>query len=130
MGKKKLLLVIKALNDQETRLIGLKPKDTIKMKSVKQNPAAPAHRPVGKREKKIAENARVRYLYAPGEADNDTRRRATDPIWSIKTFSIKNVMIVENQPVLYYLENGPTRSFVREKLQVVPIYSELPPILF
>ena len=36
------------------------------MKSVKQNPAAPAHRLVGKREreKKITGNARVRYLYA------------------------------------------------------------------
>ena len=44
------------------------------MKSVKQNPAAPAHRPVGKREKKIAGNSQVRYMYAPGEAENDTRR--------------------------------------------------------
>ena len=115
MGKN-LPLVIKALNDQETRLIGLKPKDAIKMKSVKQNPA---HLLVGKREKKIVGNARVRYLYAPGEAENDTRRRATDPIWSIKTFSIKNIMVVENQPVLYFLENGPTRSFVREELQII-----------
>ena len=73
---KKLPLVIKALNDQETRLIGLKPKDAIQIKLVKQNPAAPAHRLVGKREKKIAGNARVRYLYAPREAENDTRRRA------------------------------------------------------
>ena len=40
------------------------------------------------------------------------------------------VMIVENQPVLYYLENGPTRSFVREELQVVPINSGLPPKIF
>ena len=73
------------------------------------------------------ENARVKYLYSPEEAENDTRRRATDPIWSIKTYYIKNVMITENQPVLYYLENGPTRSFVREELQVVPIDTELLP---
>ena len=81
------------------------------------NPAAPAHRPVGKREKKITGDAIVRYLYAPGEAENYTRRRATDPIWYIKTYVIKNVMVVENQPVLYYLEKGPTRSFVREELR-------------
>ena len=60
---------------------------------------------VGKREKKIAGNARVSYLYAPGEAENDTKRLATDPTWSIKTYYIKQVMITENQPVLYYLEN-------------------------
>ena len=30
----------------------LKPKDAIKIKSVDQNPAAPAHRPVGKMERK------------------------------------------------------------------------------
>ena len=35
-------------------------------------------------------------------------------------------MITENQPVLYFLENGPTRSFVKE-LQVVPNDTELPP---
>ena len=39
-------------------------------------------------------------------------------------------MVVENQPVLYYLENGPTRSFVREELQVVPNDSELPPKIY
>ena len=61
----KLPRVIEALNDKETRLIRLKPKDTIKMRSVKQNPAAPAHRLVGKREKKIAGNPKVIYLYHP-----------------------------------------------------------------
>ena len=50
------------------------------MRWVKQNPAAPAHRLIGKREKKIAENPQVRYIQAPGEAENDTHRRATDPI--------------------------------------------------
>ena len=84
---KKLQRVIEALNNKETKLIGLKPKDAIKMRSVKQNPAAPAHRLVEKREKKIAGDAKVRYLYAPGEIENDSKRRATDPIWSIKTIS-------------------------------------------
>ena len=94
---KKLPRIIKVLNDGETRLIGLKPKDAIKAKSVKQNPAAPAHRLGEKRENKIAGEA-------PGDTENDTRRWATDPIWSIKSYIIKNVIVVENQPVLYYLE--------------------------
>ena len=36
-------------------------------------------------------------------------------------------MISEGQPVLYYLYDGPKRSFVREELQVVPEDTELPP---
>ena len=62
----KLPLVLKALNDQETRLIGVKPKDAIKMKSVKQNPAAPAHRPIGKMEKKSRETREL-ITGKPGE---------------------------------------------------------------
>ena len=37
------------------------------------------------------------------------------------------MMITENQPVLYYLEGGPTRSVVREELQIVPNNTELAP---
>ena len=74
-------------------------KVTASHRSVKPNPAGPAHRLVGKREKKIVKNARIRYLYIPGEAENDTRRRTTDPICSIKTYYIKNNLVVENHPV-------------------------------
>ena len=36
-------------------------------------------------------------------------------------------MISEGKQVLYYLYDGPKRSFVREELQVVPEDTELPP---
>ena len=36
-------------------------------------------------------------------------------------------MISEGKQVLYYLYDGPKRSFVREELQVVPEDAELPP---
>ena len=77
---KELPRVIKALNNEETRLIGLKLKDAIEMRLVEQSTASPARRPVGKKEKKIVGNTEVRYLYAPGEAANNTCRRATDPL--------------------------------------------------
>ena len=121
--------VIEALNDETTRLIGLKPKDAIKIKSVKQSPATSYKRPVGSKEKQLEVGSLVRYLYAPGEAEADTHRRATDPIWSIKTYTIKNSMMTSKQPVLYWIENGPKRSFVREELQIVPSYVALPPKL-
>ena len=121
---KKLPEVIKALNNEKTRLIDLKPKDAIKMKLVQQMPSAPQLKGP---EKIIPDNSTVRYLYAPGEAENDTRRRATDPIWSIKGYTIKNSTVNSGQPNLYYLNNGPQRSFVREELQIIPSDTELPP---
>ena len=75
----------------------------------------------------IPANSTVRYLYAPGEAENDTRRRATDPIWSIKGYTIKNSTVNSGQPNLYYLNNGPQRSFVIEELQIIPSDTELSP---
>ena len=56
------------------------------MRSVKQNPAAPTHRLLGKREKTIAGNGRVRYLYAPGEAENDTDVVPRTPCGLLKLF--------------------------------------------
>ena len=61
---------------------------------------------------------KVRYLYEPSEAEGDSRRRATDPIWSTKIYSIK--CIVPGNPMIYYLWDGPQRAFVKQELQVVP----------
>ena len=93
MGNR-LPLVIKALNDRETRLIGIKTKGCYKNEIRRAESSRARSSSGGKEGAKIAGNARVRYLYAPAEAENDTRRRATDPIWFIKTCSIKNVMVV------------------------------------
>ena len=70
---------------------------------------------------------KVRYLLFPGELEGGEKRRVTDPIWSIKVYDISKSMITPNQPVLYYLTDGPRRGFVREELQVVPYDTELPP---
>ena len=67
----------------------------------------------------------VRYLYQPGELEGG-RRRATDPIWSLKVYEIEKIMIKPNAPVLYFLFDGPKRRFVREELLVVPPDTQLP----
>ena len=129
---KRLPDVVKALNSEETRLINSIPKAAIKMKMVNQSPSLPPQkgRKVGYEEEIIPATALVRYLYAPGEAENDSRKRATDPIWSLKTFHIRTYTVRENQPVQYYLDcqekDCPKRSFVREELQIVPFDTELP----
>ena len=98
-------------------LIGKKPTEAIKEKAVYSKPSTPCLRPVGKNEKKLPSGVSVRYLYQPGELEGG-RRRATDPIWSLKAFNIERSITKPNEPVLYYLRDGPKRGFVREELLV------------
>ena len=72
-------------------------------------------------------SVKVRYLLFPGELEGGEKRRATDPIWSIKVYDISKSMITPNQPVLYYLTDGPRRGFVREELQVIPYDTQVTP---
>ena len=69
----------------------------------------------------------MRYLYQPGELEGGVKN-ATDPIWSLKVYNIERAIIKPNQLVLYYLNDGPKRGFVREQSLVVPPNTELPPV--
>ncbi|KAL9959463.1 hypothetical protein ACROYT_G032789 [Oculina patagonica] len=124
---KRLPEVIAALNDEVTRLTGKKPSEAIKLKAVAAKPSTPYLRPVGKSEKKLPSSVNVRYLYQPGELEGGGKR-ATDPIWSLKVFSLERAVMKPNEPVLYYLQDGPKRGLVREELLVVPPDTSLPPV--
>lgn len=113
---KRLPEVVKALNNEYTRLIGRKPAEAIKSSNVKRIGYNYNHK---RNKKKFTHNSLVRYLYSPGELEGGTVRRATDPIWSLTTHKIASMMQKRNQPTVYFLENGPQRSFVEEELQVV-----------
>ena len=119
--------VIESLNNDVTRLTGKKPRIAIKLLSVAAKPSAPAKLPVGLQEKKLPTNALVRYLYQPGELEKDSRKRATDPIWSVSIDKIDRSVTENDEPVLYYLFDAPPRGFVHEELQVVPDDTEMPP---
>jgi len=67
-------------------------------------------------------------LCQPGELEGGTKR-ATDPIWSLKVYKLERAVTKPNEPVIYYLFDGPKRGFVREELLVVPPYTQLPPVL-
>ena len=123
---KRLPEVVLALNNEVTSLIGKKPAVAIKERSVYARPSTPYSRPVGKREKILPSLVQVRYLYQPGELERGVKR-ATDPIWSLKVYSIERSFSKPDQPVLYYLRDGPKRGFVREELLVVPPNTQLPP---
>ena len=112
--------VVSALNNEKTRLIGMKPIDAIKETLVKQG-----SQPVKEYEGKLLDvGTKVRYLYEPGELEGqqyggERRKRSTDPIWSVGVYKIKDRYVQKRQPTLYYLDGGPKRSFVFEELQPI-----------
>ena len=123
----RLPAVISALNNEETRLIGKKPSEAIKAKTVAQEPSSVVPgRLVGLKEVKLPSGVGVRYLYQPGELEGG-RRRATDPVWSLEVYRLGRSVTKTGEPVLYYLADGPQRGFVREELLVVPPDTQLPP---
>ena len=124
---KRLPAVVSALNGEVTRLTGKKPLDAIKRKSVTQKPSSTVPgRPVGLQEQKVPSGVGVRYLYQPGELEGG-RRRATDPVWSLQVYRLGRTVAKTGSPVVYYLDSGPRRGFVREELLVVPPDTQMPP---
>ena len=123
---KRLPEVVAALNNEVTSLTGKKPAEAIKEKAVAAKPRQLTRDLLAKREKKLPSLVNVRYLYQPGELEGGVKR-ATDPIWSLKVHSIERSVTKPNEPVLYYLRDGPKRGFVREELLVIPPNTELPP---
>ena len=123
---KRLPEVVAALNNEVTSLTGKKPAVAIKEKAVSAKPSTKYTRPVGVNEKKLPSLVNVRYLYQPGELEGGGKR-ATDPIWSLKVYRIERSVTKPNEPVIYYLHDGPKWSFVHEELLVVPPNTVLPP---
>jgi hypothetical protein len=62
---------------------------------------------VGNNEVCLPADSLVRYLL--DSSDYKGRRCATDPIWSTKIFSIESITVVNGQPVIYRLSNGPKK---------------------
>ena len=122
---KRLPEVVFALNNEVTKLTGKKPAQAIKEKAVSSKPSTPYSRPIGVNEKKLPPRVNVRYLYQSGELEGGGRR-ATYPIWCLKVYNIERMVTKPDEPVVYYLFDGPKRGFVREELMVVPPYAQLP----
>ena len=67
------------------------------------------------------------YLLHPGEEHDNQHRRATDRIWSKKTYRFSKMMEDSGNQVIYYFSDGPERAFVSEELMLIPEDTELPP---
>ena len=113
--------VVNALNNEKTRLIGMKPVDAIKKTLVEQGFSQPVRE---YEEKLLNVGTKVRYLYEPGELEGyqfkgERRKRPTNPIWSVNVCKIKDRYVQKHQPTLYYLDGGPKRYFIFEELQPI-----------
>ena len=119
---KHLYELVDELNDTETEMIGMKPKDAIRLNEVplvKQENYPP--------EEILPEDGLYRYLLQPGEEHDDQRRRATDRIWSKETYRLREIAENPGNLMMYYLLNRPERAFVSEELMLIPEDTELPP---
>ena len=127
---KHLYGLVDELNDTETEMIGMKPKDAIKLGEVplvaqESNPP----------EEVLPEDGLYRYLLQPGEEHDDQRCRATDRIWSKETYRLREIAENPGNRVMYYLLDrpdstlapAPQRAFVSEELMQIPEDTELPP---
>ena len=75
----------------------------------------------------MPEDGLYRYLLQPGEEHDDQQCRATDRIWSKKTYRLREIIEDTGNRVMYYLLDGPERAFVSEKLMLFPEDTELSP---
>ena len=116
-----------AMKSEVTRLTGKKPSDAIKAKTMAQKPSSVVpDRPVSHKEQRLPSGVGVRYLYQPSELEGG-RRRATNPVWSLTVHRLGRSVTKPGEPVLYYLQDGLPRGFVREELLVVSPDTQLPP---
>ena len=119
---KHLYGLVDELNDTTTEMIGMKPKDAIKLKQVPL-----VNREVYPPEEVLPEDGLYRYLLQPGEEHDDQWCRATDRIWSKGTYRLTEIAENPGNRVIYYLLNGPERALVSEELMLIPEDTELPP---
>ena len=119
---KHLYGLVDELNDMETEMIGMKPKDAIVLDQVPL-----VNREAYPPEEVLPEDGLYQYLLQPGEEPNDQRHRATDRVWSKGTYRLREIVENHGNRAMYYLADEPDGAFVSEELMLIPEDTELPP---
>ena len=117
---KNLNKIVNKMNNTESLMIGMKPKDGIKQGTIPLDKTYPE-------ETVLPEDGLYRFLYQPGEQYGDQKKRATDLIWSKNTYRLDRIVQEPGNRILYYLQDGPDRAFVREELMHVSEDTQVPP---
>ena len=99
---KHLYGLIDVLNNMENEMIGMKPKDAIKLNEVPlvNEESYPS-------EEVLPEDGLYQYLLQSGEDHDDQRCRATDRIWSKGTYRLRETVENPGNHVMYYLADRP-----------------------
>ena len=118
---KHLYKIVSSINNTKLDRIEMTPAKAVKLENVTLNVK---YYP---KEEVLPADGLYRYLYEPGELEGGQKRRATDMVWSWNTFRLDRIIENEGQRVLYYLQEGPERAFVREELMLIPEDTENPP---
>ena len=138
---KNLYGLVDELNDTQTEMTEMKPKDATVLDQVlfvKREAYPP--------EDTLPEDGLYQYLLQLGEEHNDQWCRATDRVWSRGTYRLREIVEDAGNRVMYYLSDGPEstlghlrprssrpmapalqRAFVSEELMLIPEDTELPP---
>ena len=101
------------LNDTEMQKIGMKPNNAINLKEVTLVENYPS-------ENTLPEDGLYGYLLQPKEEHDDQRKRATDRIWSKKTYRLREIVEDSVNCVMYCLKDGLGRASVAEELMLIP----------
>ena len=118
------------MNSTKLDRVGITPAKAIKLETVDLKV-----KPYGK-EEAAPTNGLYRYLLEPGEENSHNKRRATDNIWSRKTFRLNRIIRNKGQRVLYYLAPsgaadgnawGPERVFIRKEMMNIPEDTQMAP---
>ena len=75
----------------------------------------------------MPEDGLYHYLLQPNEEHDDQWHRATNRVWSKKTYRLREIVEDPSNHVMYYLKDGPERAFIKEELMLIPEDTELPP---
>ena len=101
---KHLYGLVDKLNDTETEMIGMKPKDAIELNKIPLV-AQESYPP----EEVLPEDGLYHYLLQPSEEHDDQQRRAMDRILSKGTYRLREIEENPGNHVMYYLhEAGPS----------------------
>ena len=117
---KNLNKTVNKMKNAISSMIGMKPKDTIKLDTIPRDKAY-------SKETVLPEDGLYRYLYQPGDQHGDQKRQATDLIWSKNTYRLDRIVQDPGNRVLYYLQDGPDRAFVLEEFMHVSEDPQVPP---
>ena len=107
------------MNNTISSMIGMKPKDAIKLDTVPVNKTYP-------KESVLPEDGLYKHLYQPGEQHGDQKRRATDFIWSKNTYRLGRIIEEPGNRVLYHMKDGADRVFVSEELMHISEDTQVP----